>query len=99
MFNTRQRGTLALVLSDTGSGSGKDENADIMGPPVAAAFRALAQGLLSASFGKPYQTLAFSTETGEEDAFAAFVFKTIDEGNKRNAGKWHKYGRMGLFGR
>jgi hypothetical protein len=99
MFNTRQRGTLALVLSDIGSGGGRDENVDIIGPSVAAAFRALTQGLLSASFDKPWQTLAFSTETGEEDAFAAFVFKIIDEGSKRNAGKWHKYSRLGLFGR
>jgi hypothetical protein len=100
VFNARQAGTLALVLADIEPGSGRDDAADLAAPPAAAAFRAFAQGLLNASFGEPYHVLGFSaSETGEDASFAAFVFKTIEEANKKNSGKWHKFGRLSLFGR
>jgi NAD(P)-dependent dehydrogenase (short-subunit alcohol dehydrogenase family) len=99
VFKSRRGGTLALVLSDIGPAGGRDDAVDLLGPSVAASFRAFAQGLLSVSYGRPYQTLAFSSETGEDADFAAFIFKLIDEGGKRNAGKWHKYGKLGFFGR
>jgi hypothetical protein len=98
-FKRRGAGTLALVLSDTGSGNEKRDIPDLMGPSVRAAFRALVQGLLAADPGKSYQILAFSSETGEDAEFAAYIFKIIEENNKRNLGRWHKYGRLGLFGR
>lgn len=98
-FKVRNAGTLALVLSDTGFGPDKNDTADLMGPSVAASFRSFAQGLIASSASKPYQTLAFSSETGEDAEFAAFIFKTLDEGGKRAAGKWHKYGKFGIFGR
>jgi hypothetical protein len=41
--------------------------------------------------------MGFSTpEAGEENAFAAYVFKTMEEG-KRNSGKWHKHGGKFAF--
>jgi hypothetical protein len=98
-FQARGSGTLALVLSDTGLEGEKGDAADLMGPSVAASFRSLAHGLLAASPGKSYQTMAFSSDTGEDAAFAAFIFKVIDEGGKRNAGRWHKFGKLGIFGR
>ena len=98
-FKARKTGTLALVLSDFSVGADRGEAVDLMGPSVASAFRSFAQGLLVSSLGEPYQTLAFSTETGDEPGFASFIFKTIDEGGKRGAGKWHKYGKLGFFGR
>jgi hypothetical protein len=98
LFKARNSGTLVLVLSEI-SGRSKDTPVDLAGPSVAASFRALAQGLLAASIGEPYDVLAFSSETGEDPAFAAFIFKTIEENNKRNIGKWHKFGKLGLFGR
>jgi len=99
-FRSQESGTLALILSESGQGGGKDEAVDLFGPCIAASFRALAQGLLSASFNKPYRTLGFSSsEVGENEAFASFVLKTMEEGGKRNDGKWHKYGKLGLFGR
>lgn len=99
LFRAQQSGTLALVLSEVAGGGGKDDRVDLFGPTAAAAFRALAQGLLASSFTEPYRTLGFSSaEAGEDDAFAAFIFKTLDEGAKRDAGKWHKYGKMGIFG-
>jgi NADP-dependent 3-hydroxy acid dehydrogenase YdfG len=98
-FKARNAGTLALVLSDAGFGNEKRDAPDLMGPSVSAAFRAFVQGLLAAAPNKPYQTLAFSSETGEDAEFAAYIFKIIEENNKRNLGRWHKYGRLGLFGR
>ncbi|MDR2759633.1 MAG: hypothetical protein LBB78_09665, partial [Spirochaetaceae bacterium] len=76
------------------------ESVDLTGPSMAASFRALAQGLLAASIGEPYEVLAFSSsDAGEEAAFASFIFKIMEENNKRNTGKWHKFGKLGLFGR
>jgi hypothetical protein len=98
LFKTRGSGTLALVLQDIAAGM-KDEVVDLLGPSIAASFRAFAQGLLAASFGKSYGTLAFSGETGEDAAFASFIFKIIDEGGKRAVGKWQKFGKLGIFGR
>jgi hypothetical protein len=40
-----------------------------------------------------------SSEAGTEAAFAAFVFKLLDEGNKRNNGKWHKFSKLNPFNR
>ncbi|MDR3160755.1 MAG: hypothetical protein LBU28_03985 [Spirochaetaceae bacterium] len=96
-FKARQAGVLTLVLSEP-SVRGKDEPVDVAGGAVAAAFRALAQSLLAASAGKPYQVLGFSG-SGEPASFAAFIFKILEEGGKRNGGKWHKFGKIGLFGR
>lgn len=99
VFRKRKSGTLALALSDMGAG-GKDDPVDLLGPSAAASFRAFAQSILSAAFDEPYLTMGFSSsEIGEESAFAAFVLKLIDEGNKRNNGKWHKFGRLNLFNR
>ena len=97
-FKARQAGVLALVLLDPPP-RGKDDLVDIAGPAVAASFRALVQALLAASAGKPYHVLGFSgPDTGDAAAFAAFIFKTMEEGSKRNKGKWHKFGKFTLFG-
>lgn len=99
VFRTRKAGTLSLVLSEGGLGGGKEDAPDLFGCAAAASFRAFAQGLLAASFKEPYRVLAFSTsEAGEDAAFAEFVFKTMEEDSRRAAGKWHKYGKGGLFG-
>jgi hypothetical protein len=96
-FNTRGAGTLAFVLSDPGAGSARDEPPNLAGPPVAASFRAFSQTLLAASLHKSYQTVGFSSENGEDIPFAAHVFKVMEEGTRRNTGKWHKFGKHGLF--
>jgi hypothetical protein len=90
-------GTLALVVPDISSG-GKDDPADIAGPAAAASFRAFAQGVLLASAGEPYRSLGFSTgDAGNDEEFAAYIFKIIDEGNKRDSGRWFRFGRLNLF--
>lgn len=99
-FRSRKAGTLALVLSEAPTMGNKDDPEDLIGPVIASAFRSLAQGLLASSYADTFKTLAFSTtEMGDDGAYAAFVYKIIDEDNKKNSGKWHKYGKVGLFGR
>ncbi|MDR2376268.1 MAG: hypothetical protein LBD96_07510 [Treponema sp.] len=96
IFRARRSGVLALVAPDLGSG--RDDQADLLGLPAAAAFRAFTQGLLASSAAEPYVTLGFSSrETGDDDNFAAYIFRLIDQANKRNSGKWYKYGRLGFF--
>jgi NAD(P)-dependent dehydrogenase (short-subunit alcohol dehydrogenase family) len=91
-------GTLVLILKDINAGI-RDDLPDLAGPPIAAAFRSFAQGLLISAAKAPYTVTAFSSqEAGEEAAFAAYVFKTLED-EKRNGGKWHKYGKTGFFGR
>ncbi|GHV70716.1 hypothetical protein AGMMS49928_19570 [Spirochaetia bacterium] len=94
LFQARKAGTLALVTSES-PGSGGGEAPDLLGSTVTAAFRAFVQSLLAASFNDPYQTFGFSiSEPGEETAFAAFVFKIMEENGRRNTGKWHKFGKF-----
>ena len=96
MFRNRGSGTLSLVVNEINPGA--KEDLDITGPTAQAAFRAYAQGVLLSSGGEPYQAMGFSTnDAGNEEDFAAYIFKTIDEGNKRNTGKWHKFGKLNLF--
>jgi NAD(P)-dependent dehydrogenase (short-subunit alcohol dehydrogenase family) len=97
VFTSRGHGTLALVYSDI-PGTGKDEAADILGPSSLASFRALTQGLLAAAHNETYFTEGFScSDTGNEAAFAAFMYKQIDEGNRRSSGKLHKFGKFNFF--
>jgi NAD(P)-dependent dehydrogenase (short-subunit alcohol dehydrogenase family) len=96
IFRARRSGALALVIPEFGTG--RDDQADLLGIPAAAAFRAFTQGLLASAAIEPYLTLGFSSqEVGEDDAFAAYIFKLIDEANRRNSGKWHKFGKLGFF--
>jgi hypothetical protein len=98
LFRARRSGILALVYSELGSGGGKDDAADLLGPSALASFRAFTRSLLASASAEPYLTLGFSgQDTGDEAGFASFIFKILDEGNGRNNGKLHKYGKLGLF--
>jgi NAD(P)-dependent dehydrogenase (short-subunit alcohol dehydrogenase family) len=98
VFTNRGSGTLALVYPDISPGSGKDDAADVLGPSALAAFRALTQGLLAAAYNESYNTLGFSSsEAGNEENFAAFLFKNIDETTRRSNGKLFKFGKFNLF--
>ncbi|AEF80928.1 hypothetical protein [Leadbettera azotonutricia] len=97
-FRSRQSGSLALVVPEILAGGGKDAPADLFGPSAAASFRAMAQGLLATSSNEPFQILGFSSaESGTEADFAAWFFKVLDEGNRKNSGRWHKYSKIGFF--
>jgi hypothetical protein len=97
-FKARKAGTLALVLSDMESGNGTP---DLLGASAAASFWAFTQGLLASAAAEPFQIMGFSTANGSTDdaGFAGFIFKLLEEGGKRNNGKWHKFGKLGFFGR
>lgn len=97
VFTNRKRGTLALVYPDI-SPTGRDDAADVLGPASLASFRSLTQGLLAAAHNEQYFTIGFSTsDAGNDAAFAAFIFKNIDEVNKRSNGKLHKFGKFNFF--
>jgi hypothetical protein len=69
-----------------------------LGPSALASFRALTQGLLSAAHNEPYITAGFSTsDAGNEAAFAAYIFKSLDELTARSKGKLYKFGRFNIF--
>jgi NAD(P)-dependent dehydrogenase (short-subunit alcohol dehydrogenase family) len=96
VFKTRKTGTLALVLPAI---SQKNSAPDLIGPAISSAFRAFAHNVLISAANAPYTAIGFScSDLGEENAFAAYIFKILDEG-KKNSGKWYKYGKLGLFGR
>ncbi len=98
-FRARGKGTLCLITTDISSG-GKDDIPDMVGPSVSASFRAFAQGVLASAANEPFRALGFSSsEPGSEGEFAAFIYKIIDEENKRDSGKWYKFGKLNFFGR
>jgi hypothetical protein len=100
VFRARRAGSLALVFSETGPGGGRDDAVDLLGPAALAAFRAFSHSVLAAAPSEPCLTMGFSSsEPGAEAAFAAFIMKQLDEGNKRNNGRLHKFGKLNLFGR
>ena len=97
-FRSKGEGTLSLIVPDAVQSGGRDTPADLMGAPAAASFRALTQGLLASASTEPFQILGFSlSEVGQEGTFASWMFKILDEGVKKNSGKWHKYSKFTLF--
>ncbi|MCL2211721.1 MAG: hypothetical protein FWB95_07355 [Treponema sp.] len=97
IFRNRGRGTLALVYQDIAS-SGKDDAADVLGPSALASFRALTNGLLAAAHNDKYLTAGFTAaDAGNDAAFAAFMYKSIDELTNRNNGKLFKFGKFNFF--
>ncbi|MCL2185481.1 MAG: hypothetical protein FWB86_06480 [Treponema sp.] len=94
MFKNRERGTLALVYPDIASG----KEVDILGASALSSFRTLVQCLLSSANKEPYSTIGFSTtDSGNETAFASFIYKSIDELSKRSNGKLFKFGKFSFF--
>jgi len=97
IFTARRRGSLVLVYPDIAS-PGKDDAADVLGPSALASFRALTHGLLAAAHSEPYFTTGFScSDSGNEAAFAAFMYKSLDELSPRSNGKMHKFGKFKFF--
>jgi len=97
-FRARRAGTLALVFSETGAGGGKDDAVDILGPVATASFQAFTRSILASASAEQYITLGFScTDAGAETGFASYIFKHLDEGNKKNNGKLLKYGKFSFL--
>jgi hypothetical protein len=97
VFSSRKSGILSLVYHDVPAVK-KDDTADILGPAALASFRALTQGLLAAAHNEPYITVGFScSDAGNEEAFSSFMFKSMDEVNRRSNGKLYKFGKLNFF--
>jgi NAD(P)-dependent dehydrogenase (short-subunit alcohol dehydrogenase family) len=97
-FTAKKSGTLALALNEIALGGSRDDAADLLGPAAAASFGALTRGVLASAPAEPWLTMGFSSsETGDEKAFASFIWKRLDESSKRDSGKLHKYGKLNLF--
>lgn len=97
-FRQRKAGTLALVLADGMTGSEREEAPDLLGPALGAAFRAFMQSVLASAGAMPFRILGFTGNDPTQDAdFAAFIFKVLDEDNKREKGKLYRFGKLGLF--
>ncbi|MDR1867000.1 MAG: hypothetical protein LBQ77_01880 [Treponema sp.] len=99
LFKAKGSGTLALVLADTTTGTGKNGSVDLLYPSVIASFRAFAQSLLSSPLCDSFHIMGFYSDSGEESSFAPFIFKILDDPSKRTNGKWHKYSKLSIFGR
>jgi len=97
-FKARGEGTLSLVYPDVNETVGEDETPDLLGHSALAVFRSLTRTLLAAAFNEPFLTLGFTgSETGDDAGFASFIFKQLEEKNRRGNGKLHKYGKLGFF--
>ncbi|MCL2214010.1 MAG: hypothetical protein FWC06_02255 [Treponema sp.] len=97
LFRIRKHGTMALVYPDIPS-SGKDDTVDMLGPSALSSFRAFANGLLAAAGNEPYTTMGFyTTDAGNEAAFASYIFKSLEDIRKSSNGKLHKFGKFHFF--
>jgi hypothetical protein len=98
VFKANGEGTLSLVYPDVNEAANDDETPDILGNSALAVFRSLTRSLLAAAFSEPFLTLGFTgSESGDDTGFAAFIFKQLEEKNRRGNGKLHKYGKLGFF--
>jgi hypothetical protein len=94
-FQARGAGTIAMVCPEMPI---KDDAADLLGSTALAVFRSLSRSFIAGAANEPYFSMGFSGgETGDEAGFASFIFKHLDEKNRRNNGKILKYGKLGLF--
>jgi len=92
VFRNRKRGTLALVYPEINVNARTNDVAGILDASCIASFSALTKSLLAGADNEPYVTTGFSClGAGNESAFASFIFKTIDETDKRTSGKLHKW--------
>jgi len=100
VFRTRKRGTLALVYPEIIMDAAENGAADILGVSCLASFSAVTKGLLEDADNEPYITTGFScSNAGNESAFASFIYKTIEDTDKRTNGKLHKWRYSSLVNR
>jgi len=93
VFRAKGEGTLSLVYPDVNEATGDDGTPDFFGHSALAVFRSLTRNLLAAAFSEPFLTLGFTSGQNDDDSgFAAFIFKQLEDKNRRGNGKLHKYG-------
>ena len=110
-FRRAGSGSLSLVApeapAEAAAGAGRDwgrdarnknNQADLLGSSAAAAFRAFAQSVLASSANEPFLTMGFgSADAGDEGEFAAWFFRIVDEGARKNSCRWHKFSKIKFF--
>jgi len=92
-------GTLSFIVPESSSGGGaKNTPVDLLGPAALASFQAFAQSILASSANEPFEVMGFTGfEAGSEAELIPWLFKIIDEGSKKNSGRWHRYSKLRLF--
>jgi len=96
-FRQRASGSLSFVAPEV-SPTGKNAQTDLLGPSAAACFVNYASGIFASSATEPFQVNGFSgPETGDKGEFAAWLFKLIDEGAKKNSFRWNKFSKLGFL--
>ena len=99
-FRSQGSGSLSLISPEISASSsgGKNAPVDLLGPAAAASFKNFAQGILTSTENESFQLMGFSNSDADNDNdFAEWVFKYIDEGNKKNSGRWFKYSKLKFF--
>jgi len=95
-FRRAASGSLSFVILETKMG--KTVHQDFLGSSATACFANYADAVLASSVNEPFFTMGFSClETNEKSQFASWLHKTIDEGSKRNSGRWHKLSKLPFF--
>jgi len=99
VFRNNKRGTLALVYPEISMNVRTNDSAGVLDSSCIASFSAITKGLLAGADKEPYITTGFScSKAGNEQAFASFIFKTIDEPDKRPNGKLYKWRNLPFCG-
>jgi hypothetical protein len=97
-YKSRGEGTLALVFHDDNEASSADASVDFLGSAAQAAFRSIVRSILSVSSNESFSAMGFAgNEAGDEAGFAAFVFKQLEEKNRKGNGRIHKYKKRSFF--
>ncbi|MCA1949985.1 MAG: hypothetical protein LDL24_05415 [Treponema sp.] len=97
-FRERKAGTLAMVLAENPLSGEREETPDLLGSALGAAYRSFMQSVLASAPGAAYRLVGFTGNDPSQDGdFAAFIFKVLDEDNRRENGKLHRFGKLGIF--
>jgi hypothetical protein len=92
-FRRANSGSLSFVVSEIKGD--KNIHSDLLGPSAASCFANYSAAVLASSAKENFHAMGFSgPETSEKSQFASWLFKIIDEGSKRNSGRWNKFSKF-----
>jgi len=95
-FRRVNSGSLSFVISEI-KGE-KNIHSDLLGPSAVSCFANYSGAVLASSDKEPFLAMGFfGPETSEKSQFASWLFKNIDEGSKRNSGRWNKFSKLPFF--
>jgi hypothetical protein len=98
VFRDSNNAAISMIYPEIDLTKNKNNTKDILSSAALSSFKSLTENLLKKTFSQTYTALGFSnSEIGKENEFAAFVYKILEENNKKNNGKLHRFGRLKLF--